>query len=172
MQRITILGSCGAGKSTLARILGVKLSLPVIHLDSYYWQEGWVETERTDWINIQQHLIQGDRWIIDGNYSNTLEMRLKAADTIIWLDFPRGLCLWRVITRYLKYRGRVRQDMAAGCEERLNLEFLQYVWNFPARKRAEILARLEKYRNFKQVIILPNPHRVSDFLEQVSKRSP
>lgn len=172
MQRIVVIGSCGAGKSTLARTLGEKLALPVIHLDSYYWQEGWIETERSEWINIQQKLIKGDRWIIDGNYSNTLEIRLKAADAIIWLDFSRRLCLWRVVTRYIKYRGRVRPDMAAGCQEKLNLEFLQYVWNFPTQGRTKILGKLAKYRDFKQIIILSNPRQVSDFLKQSLERSP
>lgn len=166
MQRIIIIGSCGAGKSTLAITLGEKFSLPVIHLDSYYWHEGWVETNRVDWIIIQQNLINGDRWIIDGNYSNTLEIRFQAADTIIWLDFSRRLCLWRVITRYLKHRGKVRPDMAAGCEERLNLEFLQYVWNFPTQHRTNILAKLAQYQNYKQIIIFQNSRQVSDFLKQ------
>ena len=101
MQRIAIIGSCGAGKSTLTRTLGKQLNLPVIHLDAYYWQPGWQESSCDRWLQIQQDLIKGDRWIIDGNYSNTINLRLSAADTVIWLNFNRYLCLWRVFKRYL-----------------------------------------------------------------------
>ncbi len=169
MQRIVIIGCCGVGKSTLARTLGKKLSLPVFHLDSYYWQKGWVETNQADWVKIHQRLIKGNSWIIDGNYGNTLEIRLEASDVIIWLDFSRMLCLWRIITRYFKYKGTVRPDMAAGCQERLNLEFLQYVWNFSAQHRTNILAKLAKYQDSKQIIILQNPHQVLDFLKEIPK---
>ena len=172
MQRIAIIGCCpkgyrfayGAGKSTLAITLGIKLSLPVFHLDSYYWQQGWVETNQADWVKIQQKLIEGDNWIIDGNYGNTLEMRLKVSDTIIWLDFSTILCVWRVIIRYFQYKGRVRPDMALGCQERINLEFLRYVWNFSNQYQPKILAQLEKYQDSKEIIILQSPAQLKKFL--------
>jgi hypothetical protein len=110
----------------------VYTDLPVIHLDAYYWQSGWQENDPQQWLQIQQELIQCDRWIIDGNYGNTMDIRLAVADTVIWLDFNRYLCLWRVCKRYLKYPGKTRPDMAANCPERLTREFLQYVWNFPS----------------------------------------
>ena len=166
MKRLAIIGSSGAGKSTLAIALGEKLSLPVIHLDSYFWQTGWIETLSSDWIEIQKELIKRNCWVIDGNYSSTMDTRLEVADTIIWLDFNHYLCLWRVIKRYWQYAGRVRPDMAAGCPEKLDLEFVQYVWNFPNLHRPKILARLAKYRNSKQIIILQNPHQVLDFVTQ------
>lgn len=168
MQRIAIIGSCGAGKSTLARTLGEKLNLPVIHLDAYYWQPEWQETDKDEWPKIQQELIKDNHWIIDGNYSNTMNTRLAAADTIIWLDFNRYLCLWRVIKRFLQYPGKVRPDMAAGCPERLNWEFLQYVWNFPHLRRPQITDRLAKYQADKQIIVLQNPHQMLNWLCQTN----
>jgi adenylate kinase family enzyme len=68
----------------------------VIHLDAYYWQPGWQETEQHKWLARQQELIKGDRWIIDGNYGSTMDIRLARSNTIIWLDFNRYVCLWRV----------------------------------------------------------------------------
>ncbi|MEM7595826.1 MAG: AAA family ATPase, partial [Cyanobacteria bacterium P01_A01_bin.83] len=130
MKRIAIIGSCGAGKSTLARTLGNKLNIPVIHLDTYYWHPGWQETDANQWVEIHQNLVKGDHWIIDGNYGGTIDTRLTKADTIIWLDFNRYLCLWRVFKRYFQYPGKVRPDMAEECPERLNWNFLLYVWNF------------------------------------------
>ena len=91
-------------------------------------------------------------------------MRLKASDTIIWLDFSTILCVWRVIIRYFQYKGKVRPDMALGCQERINLEFLQYVWNFSNQYKANILAQLAKYQDSKEIIILQSPDQVKKFL--------
>ena len=168
MRRVMIIGSCGAGKSTLARNLGNQLSLPVIHLDTYYWQSGWQESDREQWLEKQQELITGDRWIIDGNYGATIDTRLAAADTIIWLNFNRYLCLGRVIKRSIQYYGKVRPDMAPGCPERLNWEFLRYVWNFPKLHHDKIVERLAKYQTSKQIIVLQNPTQVSSILEQLN----
>ena len=163
MQRIMIIGSGGAGKSTLARQLG-QLGIPVIHLDTLYWQPGWLPTPSADWISLQRKIIQNPCWIIDGNYGSTLDIRLEAADTIIFLDFEPGLCLWRVVQRYFRYRGKVRPDMATGCPERLTLEFLQWIWNFKQKKRPQVIRKLETYQS--KVIVLQNPAQVSDFLNQ------
>ena len=164
MQRIAVIGSCGAGKSTLAKTLGKKLNLPVIHLDAYYWQPGWRETSSDCWLEAQQELVKSDRWIIDGNYGSTMDLRLKAADTVIWLDFNRYLCLWRVIKRSLQYAGTTRSDMAKGCPERFNWEFLRYVWHFPKLHRFKIVDRLANFSGSKKIIILRNPSQLSDLL--------
>lgn len=167
MQRVAVIGSCGAGKSTLSRTLGEKLNFPIIHLDSYYWQSGWQESNHDQWQQIHQDLIKGDRWIVDGNYGNTMNLRLAAADTIIWLDFNRYLCVWRVLKRYIQYSGKTRPDMASGCPERLNWEFLTYVWNFPRLSRPQILIRLAQLQDNKQIIIIENPSQVLDLLERI-----
>ena len=166
MRRIAIVGCCGAGKSTVANFLGSKLDLPIIHLDSYYWQPKWVETAAEEWIKIQQSLIKGDRWIIDGNYINTMDLRLEAADTIIWLNFPRRVCLWRIFQRYFKYRGIVRPDMADDCVERLNWDFLLYVWSFPHNQKQLMLSKIKRYQHYKRLIILKNPQQLDSFLSK------
>ena len=168
MKRVAIIGSSGAGKSTLARSLGQKLKLPVIHLDAYYWQPGWRETDAKQWLETQQELVKGDRWIVDGTYGGSLDIRLAAADTIIWLDFNRYLCLSRVLKRYLQYPGKTRPDMAAGCPERLNLEFFKYVWDFPRLQRPKIQAKLNKYDREKQIIILQNPRQVLNLHKRIN----
>jgi adenylate kinase family enzyme len=81
---------------------------------------------------------------MDGNYTGTLPLRLSRADAVIWLDYPRRLCLGRVLARIAKDHGRVREGMPAGCPERFDLEFLRYVWNFNARSRPRIVAALER----------------------------
>ena len=96
-----------------------------------------------------------------------MNLRLAAADTIIWLDFNRYLCLWRVFKRYIRYGGKTRPDMAHGCPERLNWEFLNYVWNFPRSHRPKILTQLAQLQDNQQIIILENPGQVTDLLKQI-----
>ena len=114
MQRVLVIGSGGSGKSTVAARLGELLNLEVNHLDKLYWRAGWVEPETDEWIKIVTDLIERDSWVIDGNYSGTLDLRLQKCDTIVFLDLPRLLCVWRIIKRFLIYRQRTRPDVAEG----------------------------------------------------------
>ncbi len=83
MRRVLVIGSGGAGKSTFARRLGDILQIDVIHLDTFYWRPGWVETPKPEWREIVLGLVQRESWIMDGNFSGTLEQRLEACDTVI-----------------------------------------------------------------------------------------
>jgi adenylate kinase family enzyme len=154
MQRIMLIGSGGSGKSTLARQLGARLGLPVFHLDALYWKPGWVETPRPEWEALQRELVAGDRWIIDGNYGSTLGIRLAAADVVVYLDYSRWTCLWGVLKRRIMYAGRSRPDMAEGCPEKVDWEFVRWVWQFPAIGKPTIEAKLAKLPPGKAVIRL------------------
>ncbi len=111
--------------------------------------------------------MKKEDWIIDENYGVTMEIRLNAADTIIFLDIQRTTCLYRAFTRMLKYRNRTRPDMGVGCEERFDPDFLRWIWNYPKTIRPEILKRLEQLPKEKQVIILKSPKDVEQFIEKV-----
>ncbi|WP_121610762.1 DNA topology modulation protein [Mesobacillus foraminis] len=167
MKKIVLIGSGGSGKSTLARQLGEKLKIDVLHLDSLFWKPGWVETPREEWIDTQQYLVKGETWIMDGNYGGTMGIRLNAADTIIFLDIPRIICVYRAFKRMLQYRNKTRPDMGEGCEERFNYEFFKWIWEYPKTKRPKILERLEELSKEKEVIILKAPKEVENFLEQM-----
>jgi adenylate kinase family enzyme len=164
MIRVAVVGSGGAGKSTFARRLGERLGLPVIHLDEhYYWQPGWVATPTDEWRARQRELIAGERWIVDGNYSSTLDLRLERADTVIVLALPRWRCLLGVIRRWLKYHGRDVQ--AAGCPERVTLAFLRWVWNYPTTGRARLTAALTAHAGDQtRVIEIQTPVELRAFL--------
>ncbi|MHC4225272.1 MAG: P-loop NTPase family protein, partial [Planctomycetota bacterium] len=126
MRRIAILGCAGAGKSTLALQIGESLGIEVIHLDRHFWKPGWVETPREEWAELQTELLAGESWVADGNYGATLEIRLARADTILFMDMPRRLCLWRILKRRIRYRGRARPDVAPGCPENVDWEFFRW----------------------------------------------
>lgn len=165
MNKIAIIGSGGAGKSTFGRQLSEKLNIEVYHLDAILWKPNWVGTSKDEQKSIQQKLVAQESWIIDGNYGGTLDIRLSAADTIIFLDIHRVICLYRAIKRTLKYRNRTRPDMAEGCEEKFDSEFLKWIWKYPETRKPLILKKLEMYSKGKSIIILSSRKEVKRFLE-------
>jgi adenylate kinase family enzyme len=142
MRRVLVIGSPGAGKSTFAAALARRTGLELIHLDRHYWRAGWTEPDPAEWAEEVARLTAREAWVMDGNYGGTLALRLARADTVIWLDFPVWLCLWRIIRRAVRYRGRVRPDMAQGCPERLEWEFVSYTARFPWSGRRRIVEKL------------------------------
>ena len=163
MQKIIIIGCPGAGKSTLAKALGQKLSLPVVHLDKLFWRSGWVNVTKEEFDNLLAEELKKEFWIIDGNYSRTLSQRLDGCDTVIYLDFPALACLWGVVKRVIKSYGKTRDDMGEGCPERFDREFLSYVWHFNQENRHKLYAALSDAKD-KNIIILKNHRQVRSYL--------
>jgi adenylate kinase family enzyme len=164
MKRVLVIGSGGSGKSTFARRLGERLGLEVIHLDTLYWRPGWVETPKPEWQQAVAELLARDAWVMDGNYSGTLAARVAAADTVVFLDLPRLVCLWRIVKRRAAYRRRSRPDVAVGCPERLTPEFILWVWNYGRRTRPKVLALLAEHAHAKRVVRLRSAADVEKFL--------
>ncbi|CAM3843347.1 DNA topology modulation protein [Cohnella lubricantis] len=171
MNRILIVGSAGSGKSTLAQQLGEALSLPVVHLDRYYWKPGWIATPNEEWDNFVIGEANREQWIMDGNYSRTLDLRLQRADAVIFLDMPRLLCLYRVIKRRVQYHGKTRADMNEGCPEKLDWPFLGWVWNYKKRSRTKVLDRLKRAEGSKRIYILKTKKEVNRLLEQLRQEA-
>lgn len=163
MKRVVVIGSGGSGKSTFSRELGRVTGIPVVHLDREFWRPGWEETPKDEWNVRVAELLSADRWIMDGNFGGSRQIRIEAADTVIFLDLPRRVCLYRILKRTIKYYGRSRPDMTEGCNERIDLEFIGWVWSYRKRRRKRMLAELESLTE-KSVIILQNQRQVSDFL--------
>ncbi|RHW43167.1 DNA topology modulation protein [Neobacillus notoginsengisoli] len=159
MKRIMIIGSGGAGKSTLAKELGERLGIKVYHLDSLFWQPGWVPMERNKFIELQKEIMKKEEWIIDGNYSGTMELRLERADTVIFLHYSTIRCLYGIVKRRLEYHGKTRFDMGAGCPERLDWEFAMWVAGFNRMKAPKLLQKLQKYEE-KKTFIFTRPSMV------------
>lgn len=171
MKKIAIIGSGGSGKSTLARKLGELLHIGVFHLDALFWKPGWVGVPEQQQRLVQSELVERETWIIDGNYGGTMDIRLDKADTIIFLDIPRIICAYRVIKRWIQYRETTRPDMGEGCEERISIEFLKWVWEYPKTKKPVILKKLNSFSKEKEVIILTSPKEVERFLNNIKTMS-
>ena len=168
MQRILIIGSSGAGKSHLALRLGEELGVAVIHLDREYWRPGWSEPAKDEWGAELAHLLQREQWIMDGNFGGTMEMRMEAADTVIFLDMPRTTCVARVLKRWWSYRGEARPDMADGCDEKVDLKFLKWVWRYPVDSKPTVEARLAKFNGRLRVIRLHSSAEIDSFVDSLN----
>jgi adenylate kinase family enzyme len=164
MQRILVIGSGGSGKSTVARRIAERTGLPLIHLDALYWKAGWQETPKREWAQMVEQIAEQDTWVMDGNYGGTLDRRLDAADTVIFLDLSRWTCLARVLKRRIEFHGGSRPDMAEGCFEQLDWELLRWVWRYPKEKRPRVLKKLADLPREKKVVILRSPAEVEQFL--------
>jgi len=167
MRKILVLGSGGAGKTTLTKLLSEKTGLPVIHLDSHYWKPGWMETPKEDWLPRVIELSQRPEWIMDGNYSGTIDIRMKYADTVIFLDFGRFICTLGVLKRLIRHQGSVRDEMPDGCRERFSLEFMRWIWNYSSRSRPRILSAMQKAPSFLTVYVIRNRRSLRRFLADV-----
>jgi adenylate kinase family enzyme len=167
VRRVLVIGSGGAGKSTLAVRIGERLGLPVVHLDALYWRPGWVPTPADEWARTVGRLAARDAWVMDGNYGGTLDARLAACDTVVFLDLPRWLCAWRVARRVLRFHGRSRPSMAPGCPERLSLEFLRWVWEYPRQRRPGVLRRLAALDAGQRAVILRSTADVDRFVARL-----
>ena len=168
MERIIIIGCGGAGKSTLARKLGEVLDLPVVHLDKLFWKPGWVETTAEEFDALLAQELAKDQWIMDGNFNRTMPERMKRCDTIIYLDFSRFACLMGVLKRIITTYGKLRPDMGEGCPERIDLEFLKWVWNFNKNKRESYYKLLNEAENV-ETIVLKNRRAVKLFLKSLKQ---
>lgn len=154
MNRILIIGSPGSGKSTLSLLMSERLGLPVVHLDKLFWRPGWVEATREEFDAALAEALKAEKWIIDGNYGRTLKTRLTRADTVIMLDYPTAVCVFRVLKRIFKSRGCTRPDMGEDCPERLDWEFLRYVAAFRRENRQKLISALSTWDG--EVIFIRN----------------
>lgn len=145
MKRVMIVGGSGSGKSTLARALGARTGLPVHHMDHIHWLPGWQMRPRAERTAMALEVERGDAWIFEGGFSTTYDHRLSRADTLVWLDLPVALRLWRVTRRLILHWGQRRPDMAEGCVEGIHGEtwaFYRWIWDTRHTGRARHAALL------------------------------
>ena len=161
MQRILVIGSPGAGKSTLAQSLSERLNLPLIHLDREYFGPGWTTPSRSEWRERVTALAAQPAWIMDGNYASTFDVRVPRATAIIWLDLPRWRCALSVLWRVAKNYGRTRPDLGVAGPERFDWTFMRWIWSYPEKMRAKTARMLERLRPDQRVYVLRSRSEIS-----------
>ena len=167
MKRILVIGCSGAGKSTLSRALGEKLGIPVTHLDQLWWTGDWENVTKEEFDEKLAAALAAPCWIVDGNYSRTMEMRMKECDTIIYLDFSRWECLLGMFQRVTRFYGKKRPDMGGSCRERFDPAFIKWIWNFNKENRVRNYTWLAKAKHAES-IVLKSRREVRTFLKQLS----
>jgi len=166
VNRVIIIGCGGSGKSTLSRILSEKINLPVVHLDKLFWKEGWVNISKEEFDLLLNKELKKEKWIIDGNYDRTLKERLKRCDTVVYLDYPRSTCLFGVVKRVISSYGKTRPDMAGGCPEKFDFEFMKWIWNFNKEHRDKFYKILKEEKN-KKIYIFKNRRECNEFIKSL-----
>lgn len=169
MNRVMVIGvSAGVGKSTFARTLGKSAGIEVTHLDRLYWEPGWIEATLEAFSAAQREVVERDRWIIEGNYTSTIDIREPHADTVIFLELPLRVCLYRVVKRWIQYHGKTREDLAEGCPEKIDWAFIKFIVSTYNRRKVKMHERLERYANEgKTVYYLKTAEQIEGFLKTI-----
>ncbi len=173
MQRIAVIGSIGSGKSVFSQRLSDLTGLRLYHLDRLFWAgEGAGTPGREEWLKLQKEITSGDRWIIEGNYGATIDVRLKRCDTVIYFDFGTGRSLCGYIRRVALSQMGVekRRDVVEGCNAGFNRKLLKYVLTFNKKHREGILKGIARYPNV-STVILSSRKEADAFLNEL-RRAP
>ncbi|HEX5557691.1 MAG TPA: hypothetical protein VFX13_08745 [Gaiellales bacterium] len=167
-RRIAVLGPPGSGKSFVATRLTEITGLPLIHLDRLAWQPGWQETDPDELKRIHRELLDDPDWLIDGNYTNVDKAdRIRRADLVVVLALSRGTCMRRILRRQTLNFGRGRPDMAEGCVERFDLDFLRFCWDWH-RRHSDYGEEIASQAGLTPVIVLRSQREARDFLDQAA----
>lgn len=168
-MKIAIIGYSGSGKSKLAKKLSKYYKAPVLFLDTVNFLPNWIERDRDEGRLIVCDFMKNDSWVIDGNYSDFFQKeRLEQADKIIFLNFPRRICIYRALKRYFKYKNTTREDMAKGCIEKIDLEFIW--WILYEGRTKEIRNHYKQIeQDFKnKIVVLKKAKEVNLFLQKIT----
>ncbi len=162
MEKVIIIGCAGSGKSTLARALRDRTGLPLCYLDQIWHKPDKTTVSREEFDEKLAEIMRGDRWIIDGNYSRTLAVRLKACDTVFFFDLPTEVCLEGAAARI----GKKREDLP-WLEEEFDEEFRQWIVNFRENNLPQLYRLLEEYGNGKEVVVFKSREEVNNYLRAI-----
>ena len=158
MKKVIVIGCPGSGKSTVSRALHNRTGIPLYHLDMMYWNADKTTVEKSVFLERLSTVLEKDKWIIDGNYGSTMELRMAACDTVIFLDYPLDVCLDGIRER----RGKPRSDMP-WIETEEDAEFIEFIRNYNEQQKPKVLELLEKYRD-KNIIIFKSREQADAFL--------
>ncbi|WP_036529643.1 topology modulation protein [Nocardia sp. CNY236] len=163
-QRIVIIGCGGSGKTHLANQLAALHGLALTHLDAVYYDANWSPLPAEEFHAIQQRLVTGPRWLIEGNYAGSLPIRLAAADTVIFLDLPAVTCIAGVLQRRWRYRGGQHRD---GVYDRITWAFLRYIWGYRAKMRPRVRELIAEHGDHVELITFTSRRQATRYLDRL-----
>ena len=162
MKKIIVIGCPGSGKSTFSKALHKITNIPLFHLDMIFWNADKTTVEKPVFLDRLFKIIQSDEWIIDGNYGSTMELRMQACDTVIFLDYPLDVCLNGIKER----KGKPRSDLPWIEPDEDDVEFLEFIKNYNSQSRPKVMELLDRFSH-KDVIIFSNRTQAEDFLFKI-----
>jgi adenylate kinase family enzyme len=168
-ERILVIGCSGGGKSTFSQIVARRFGLTYISIDrDILWLPGWVQRDNAEQRAIMSARVLEDRWILDGTSPRSFEIRLPRTDIVVWVRMPRLLCVWAATVRWIRYFGQTRPEMAPGCPEKLDWEFLRFIWTFERIFTPRIVAGLVEHGPNVPVFQLKSRRQMRTLLDLLS----
>lgn len=161
MNKIIVIGCPGSGKSVFSKSLNKITGIPLFHLDMLYWNKDKTTVEKPVFLESLSQIMQKEQWIIDGNYASTMELRIKACDTVVFLDYPVDVCLEGVKER----KGKKRDDLP-WVETEYDEEFMEFIKTYNSESRPKVLELLEKFSN-KNIFVFKNRTQAQEFLNDL-----
>lgn len=165
--RVAVIGCGGSGKTVFAKEFGRALGLPTVHLDAHHYGDDWQPYPPERFATSQREMVAADRWVIDGNYSGTLPIRLARADLVVFLDLPAVTCLWGIIRRRWRYRGG--QHPGAGVYDRITLSFIRYIVGYRRTMRPRVLSLVREHAAPSRLVTVRSRHETRVLLRQLSR---
>ncbi len=164
MKKVIVIGCPGSGKSTFSKALHKITDIPLFHLDMMFWNADKTTVEKTVFLDRLLKIVQKDEWIIDGNYGSTMELRMQACDTIIFLDYPLDVCLNGIKER----KGKARSDMPWIEPSEDDAKFIEFIKNYNSQSRPKVMELLDRYSH-KDIIIFSTRTQSEDFLTNIQR---
>ena len=166
MSKILILGNSGSGKSTFTKVLANKLNCEYLHLDTIIYKHSWTNPEFEEMENKIKEYILKPSWIIDGNFLNKATDRFLQCDTIYFLDINRFVCLFSVIKRYFKYKGKSRDSRSDLCDEKITKDYLKWVFKGFYKTSRKYIYEFIKQNPSKKVVIFKNRRQINKYIKE------
>jgi len=165
MKKVAIVGCGGSGKSHVARALGDVLDAPVTHLDAAFYDDEWNELPMEKFAAVQRDLVAKEKWVIDGNYNSTLQIRLEACDTVVLMDVSTLAALWGVFSRQLRHGAGHKGN---GVHNRIHWGVIKYVATYRRKMRPRVMAKIEEFGSGAHVVLLANWRQTLRWLRKVA----